>query len=445
MDKRIIVPEPFRPLLEDRFGVIVEQSGRSSGKSTTNETVIVRDTYRGQAYNSVYCRGDKVDLRDIYNATVSTIEGMGLADHFKFCASPFEITNLITGAKIYFKGINGRTSDDVNACKSFTPQGKTLQNFVLDEANDVKCWNHVVAARSTFEKFLLPTAKTIFAYNPPPSRKHWANIEFNRMISHGDATLIHSSWEDIRALLKPTTVEQILRMKASDPVHYRYWYGGEIVSLEGRVIWSFDREKHTLSREELREKIRRNYFYQPSIVFYGVDSGVRRDGTAVVPWALFPDGYLILLDTMYIDIAEYRRVTGAQGLGTPDQAVMMRNWLDETFRPEMADIGIRLPDEEVWCFDSAPITQDLMLEWSKMTGKHCVPVTNKDIERDNQRLVSAFHSGMLRILDTPGNAVTVEDLENFSYNDENEIPEGQRDHTIDATKYATYEYYYDFL
>lgn len=76
---------------------------------------------------------------------------------------------------------------------------------------------------------------------------------------------------------------------------------------------------------------------------------------------------------------------------------------------------------------------------------NCVAVTNKDIERDNARLVNSFKSGMLLILDTPDNAVSIEQLENFCYDDNNEIPEGQADHTIDADKYATYEYYYHFI
>ena len=52
---------------------------------------------------------------------------------------------------------------------------------------------------------------------------------------------------------------------------------------------------------------------------------------------------------------------------------------------------------------------------------------------------------MLRILDTPANEPSVRELESFARDENNEIPEGQSDHTIDADKYATYEYYYNFL
>ena len=49
------------------------------------------------------------------------------------------------------------------------------------------------------------------------------------------------------------------------------------------------------------------------------------------------------------------------------------------------------------------------------------------------------------MLDVPSNAVSIQEYETFARDEENEIPEGQSDHTIDADKYATYEYYYDFL
>ena len=51
----------------------------------------------------------------------------------------------------------------------------------------------------------------------------------------------------------------------------------------------------------------------------------------------------------------------------------------------------------------------------------------------------------MQILDIPDNQISVEELETFARDENNEIPEGQSDHTIDADKYATYEYYYDFL
>ena len=181
-------------------------------------------------------------------------------------------------------------------------------------------------------------------------------------------------------------------------------------------------------------------------MFYGVDSGITSDATAGSAWGIYPDGYLLKLGTFYLDIKKERRMTGLKGISHTDQVQRMYVWYTE-FRKRMAEFGIAIPEpmQERWCFDGAALTQDLMLEWRKATGYQCVAVTNKDIERDNARLVNSYKSGMLNILDIEENKVSVEEMETFSYDDNNEIPEGQSDHTIDADKYATYEYYYHFI
>ena len=181
-------------------------------------------------------------------------------------------------------------------------------------------------------------------------------------------------------------------------------------------------------------------------MFYGVDSGLKNDATAISAWGLYPDGLLIKLGTFYLDIKEYRQKTGNKGISHTDQVMLMVDWYGE-FVKEMTDYGVSVPDHlhERWCFDGAALTQDLMLEFEKATRWMCTPVTDKDIERDIARLVNSYRSGMLRILDVKSNAVSVTELETFARDENNEIPEGQSDHTIDADKYATYEYYYNFL
>lgn len=444
MNGRIVIPKEYRALLNPDVRAVVEDSGRTTGKSTTNENLAVKLALENGQNNTLYMRAEGRDLADIYNSTVATIQSLEAEDLFDFRLSPYRIT-CRTGATIYFRAVNGKTKDDLTATKGFVPQGRTLALAIIDEAQEVKCYNHIVAAKTTADKFLLPYGKMIYAYNPPIARTHWANIEFPRIVREG-ATRIHTTWESIKGLLKPATIEEIEHMRENDPLHYAYWYGGEIVNLEGAVIWSFDRTKHLLPLAGLQRIIGQNIFYQPLYMFYGVDSGITSDATAVSAWGIYPDGKLIKLGTMYLDIARERCKTGLKGISHTDQVLIMYDWYN-TFRKRMSDYGITIPDvsHERWCFDGAALTQDLMLEWRKATGFKGVAVTDKDKERDNARLVNSYKSGMLLILDTPDNQVSVEELENFSYDDNNEIPEGQSDHTIDADKYATYEYYYNFI
>ena len=43
------------------------------------------------------------------------------------------------------------------------------------------------------------------------------------------------------------------------------------------------------------------------------------------------------------------------------------------------------------------------------------------------------------------NEPSLRETETFCYDENNEIPDGQDDHTIDADKYATAHYYYNYM
>ena len=139
-------------------------------------------------------------------------------------------------------------------------------------------------------------------------------------------------------------------------------------------------------------------------------------------------------------------MNGLKGISHTDQVELIMQWY-KAFRKRFAEYGITIPDtsHERWCFDGAALTQDLMLEFEKATYFSTVAVTDKDIERDVARLVNSYRSGFLYILGVEENDVSIEEMENFVRDENNEIPEGQSDHTIDADKYATYEYYYNFM
>lgn len=433
----------------DMFGVktFVLKGGRISGKTQTDENATIQDFF-GERGDIWYCRStDNTIRQSIFTSMQSTIRSAGFTiseksgSDFKASKAPFEIKCNATGNVCQFFAIN----NDINRTKSrFPPSGK-LKKLILEEANEPNSEIFIEALKSTALRFMDEMGKIVFRYNPPPSLNAWANRYFPRLTNEG-ATLIHSTWEDIAGLLDPVVIAEIVKMRKEDPVHYSYWYGGEVVSLQGRVIWSFDRKKHLLSVKDLQYRVARNLYYQPVAMFYGVDSGLKADATTISAWALFPDGRLIKLSTFYFDIREQRRRYGLGGISHSDQVNMMTEWYWD-FIERMKALGITIPDHdrERWCFDGAALTQDLMLEFEKATRFKCRPVTDKDIERDIARLVNSYRSNQLLILDTEDNAISVFEMENFIRDEENEIPEGQSDHTIDADKYATYEYYYNYL
>lgn len=426
---------------------IVMKGGRISGKTMNDELATVADFF-GERGDIWYCRSEENTIRrSIFQSMQSTLSKLGFTlsnrndTEFKVSSSPFEIKCNRTGNVCQFFAIN----KDINRTKSMTPPSGRLKRVMLEEANEPNDKLYVEALRSTALRYMDEMSKFTYRYNPPPTLNHWANLYYPALVRNG-AIGIHAIWEDIAECLDPVVIADILKLKAEDPLHYAYWYGGEIVSLAGRVIWSFDRNKHVMPLHELQRKIRQNIFYQPSYMFYGVDSGINKDATAVSAWALYPDGVLIKLSTFYLNIAEERKRNGLKGISHTDQVELIMNWYKE-FRQKFADYGITIPDSsrERWCFDGAALTQDLMLEFEKATFFSTKAVTDKDIERDIARLVNSYRSGFLFILGLPENEISITEMENFVRDENNEIPDGQSDHTIDADKYATYEYYYDFM
>ena len=436
---RFTVPKPFKALLDPNIRKIVEVSGRSTGKSTTNETVAISLTLQSKYNNILYMRAEQRDLRDIFNSTWATIQSLELEELFEAKTSPFQIWCKRTGATIYFRGINGKTAKDLTATKGFVPQSRTLAMAILDEANEVKCFNHIRAAETTGNKFLLPYAKIVYAYNPPPVRSHWANVEFPKMIARG-ATEIRSSWEDIRRLLKPDTIAEILEAKENDPKHYAYWYLGEMVSLEGLVMYTFKSERNLISLERFKSTVQFGG-YSPLYVIYGVDSGVVKDPTAVCAWAVMSDGSLVKLSTFYLDP---RKI--GEPIPNSEQVKEIVRWY-KTFQAQMRAFGIPMPTayNECWVFDSAVVTQDLMIEFRNKTGFFCKAVENKNIERDIKRLQNGYFRGMFKVLNIPENEPSLREVNTFCYDEDNKIADGQDDHTIDADKYATAHYYYGYM
>lgn len=434
------VPKPFAPLLNPKVRKIIEESGRTAGKSTTNEGVAISLMMNDRRNNIWYCRAEKGDIRPtIFNSFWATIQSLELEKVFECKLNPMEITCRVTGAKCYFGGINGKTKDDLNATKGFVPQERSLAMFILDEANEAKSYQHIRAAETTANKFLKSDGKIIYAYNPPPNLGHWAHSYFGKMVENG-AKRIYSTYRDIYTRLNEATIEEIKAMKRDNPQQFKYWYLGQKISLEGLVLYTFNNERNLVDLNKFKEAVNRNG-YQPLYIIYGVDSGVVKDPTAVCAWGIFPDGNLIKLSTFYLDPKQI-----GEPIPNTMQVSEIVKWYQD-FYTEMRSYGVMLPGpyNEAWVFDSAVVTQDLMLEFANKTGFFCKAVENKSIERDIKRLQNGYFRGVFKVLDVPSNAPSLRELNTFCYDEKNEIPDGQDDHTIDADKYATAHYYYAYL
>ena len=426
----------FKPLFSTETLTIIEDSGRSSGKTTTAEMAMVAYMRESPLNNIMYCRAEAADLNKNYNSLLATIQDMGVDSEFKWISSPFRIWNRRTGATCYFLAVNGKVEADVNATKGFVPQRRSLKMFVVDEANEVRFRTHLTAAKTTAEKFLLPGAKIVYAWNPPPTKNHWVHSFRAEELRNG-ATRIYTTWQDIREVLKPATILEIERMRDNDPLFYRYWYLGEVVNFSGMVYPQFRREKHIV-----------NFFDwlahgdAPVELCLGLDEGTVNDSTCVTPLCIMRSGRAIVLDLYeYSPTDRANNQDGERGSLSPsEQARRLWQWLGEFLAkfPQVQWLPRR------WIFECAEGGQMLRAQFAEDYGEETVLVQNKSIWGDVKRVRNMLSEGLLFFHCAPNvNTETlVSDIENYVIDDRtNDIKKDQREDSIDSLEYATKLYF----
>ena len=268
----------------------------------------------------------------------------------------------------------------------------------------------------------------VFAYNPPMTKSHWANKFFGDKIKNG-ATKIYATWEDIKALLNPKTIEIIEKFKNDDPEYYKYWYLGESVNFRGMVYPQFKREKHITNIYKLLaqgDKV--------SELILGLDEGTVNDSTCVTALAVMYSGKAVVLDCFENDPL----IAGQQSPSEQSRALVgFLNGLLIKFQ-------FLQYTPRRWIFECAEGGQMLRLQFMADTGEECLLVTNKNIMGDVKRVRSMLSEGIL-LFHTDINVNTmqlVEDIENYVFDEKtNKIKAQQRDDTIDSLEYATKLYY----
>lgn len=424
------IPVEYAPLLDSTITEVVEPSGRCSAKTTSNEILAVMLMCSGRRNNIWYCRAEKGDIREtVFSSLIVTIQLMGLEKFFTWSLSPFTVTCSLTGARCYFSGINGKTDDDMTATKGFTPQGGTLALCILDEADQVKHFNHITAWESTAYRFLLPHGKMVYAYNPPMNRNHWAYTFFGDKVKNG-ATRIYATWEDIRKLLPQKTIQQIEKFKRDDPEYYRYWYLGEPVNFKGMVYPQFSREKHC--RDVFQFFAERDVITELDI---GIDEGTAFDSTCATALAVFRSGRALVVDCFELDPVR-------TGQKAPTEASReLYNWLVRLLTNFPFLQGIR----RRWIFECAEGGQQLKLQFEHDFGEDCCLVTQKSITGDIKRVRSMLADGVLFFYSVPGKNTTellMADIEGYVFDEKTGMPKKQqRDDTIDSLEYCTKLYY----
>ena len=217
----------FKPpgLQRTRYTVIT--GGRGSGKSHAVATSNLCDTYN-DAFNILYSRYTLV------SADISIIpEYMEKAEILQrtedFYSAENNITNLTTGAMIFFRGILQSSRNQTARLKSI----HKLKRWVLDEAQELM-------NKQTFETVDLSIREKdveneVWLALNPTDVHHWifkeffrkpgVPFDFNGVV--GDVRYIHTTWEDNRENLSQSFIDKAERCRREEPDKYANLYAGD--------------------------------------------------------------------------------------------------------------------------------------------------------------------------------------------------------------------------
>jgi phage terminase large subunit len=229
--------QKFKQLFtESRYFICT--GGRGSSKSFSINTFLLLLTYE-QGHIILFTRYTLVSAHiSIIPEFIEKIELLGKEHEFHITKD--EITNLVTGSKIIFKGI--KTSSGTQTANLKSLSGVTC--FVLDEAEEL-------TDEDVFDKIDLSIRhktkqnRVILILNPS-TKEHFIYSRFFEQrgvnegsnLTKGDATFIHTTYEDNITNLSESFINQIESIKRNNLQKFKHVIlGGWLDKAEG-VIYS---------------------------------------------------------------------------------------------------------------------------------------------------------------------------------------------------------------
>ena len=263
----IILSSKYYPLVENETRYFIITGGRGSSKSFGVASYLCGLSFE-QGHKILFTRQTMTSAHlSIIPEFQEKIDLMQLNEMFEVTKS--EIRNKQSNSEIIFKGIRTSSGDQTANLKSL--QGVTT--WVLDEAEEL-------TDETTFDKINLSIRqkgkqnRVILILNPA-TKEHWIYKKFfeERGVQEGfngikdDVTYIHTTYEDNIDNLDQSFINEILRIKETNPQKYKHQIlGGWLNKAEGVVFtnWRIDN------------------FQEVGTVIYGQDFGFSIDPTTLI-------------------------------------------------------------------------------------------------------------------------------------------------------------------
>lgn len=292
----VINHEVYHPLYSTDKPIILITGGRASGKSFGVSTFIERLTFELKKYvndageidkivhNILYCRYTMVSANiSVIPEFMEKIDADGTSKYF--AKTKADVTNLMTGSKIMFRGIKTSSGNQTAKLKSI----HGITTFVCDEAEE---WSNEqefdTIALSIRQKgiqnriiiIMNPTDSNHFIYQRYIKDTH-IDVMYDgvpvQISTHPDVLHIHTSYLDNIEHLSDTFIKEVQNMKESNPEKYAHVVMGKWADVaEGAIYknWSIIEEMPPKERLRLRGRgLDFGYSNDPSACVYcGIDS-----------------------------------------------------------------------------------------------------------------------------------------------------------------------------
>lgn len=313
----------YKPLFLERPDTryTLVKGGRGSGKSYAVNTALCRSTYL-DPLNILFTRYTMTSAEvSIIPEFLDKIDALQVNEHFKVRSS--DITNLVTGAKIVFRGLMTSSGNQVAKLKSI--QG--VKTWVLDEAqelDDPDLFDTIDFSVRTLEA----PNQIIMVFNPTDVHS-WIYERFYKNVPEGfngvidDVRYISTTYLDNIHNLDQSLLHRAELMRENAPEKFRNVWLGEWATLSEGIIYK-DWKQISLSD-----------FPRHLPCFYGIDWGYSNDPTAVVCCA-----YDMETKTVYL-----REVCYEKGL--------LAGHIARIIRRDMEDWGVN-PEADIYCDPARP-------------------------------------------------------------------------------------------
>lgn len=226
----------YRSIQSREYREFYLEGGRGSTKSSFISEVIIELLENNPRMCAVVLRKVKDTLKDsVFTQLEWAIDTLsetylGLKDKWKLTKSPLEITNIVTGQKIYFRG-----ADDYGKIKSLkTPKGMYVGVTWYEEFDQFagmeeirKINQSLIRGGEDFVQF--------YSYNTPASTMHFVNVE---KITPKESRVVHLS--DYRSVPKnwlgQAFIDEADYLKSVNEKLYENEYLGLMTGTGGNVF-----------------------------------------------------------------------------------------------------------------------------------------------------------------------------------------------------------------